>query len=98
VKSKQKKIREILTKTDFVWIADPKNSKIQTKILETTNNKKHTFCFYLANFLSGFPGFSEESEKSKQKTVFLFFGFCRFYVWVSRILVWNFALFIIGFC
>jgi hypothetical protein len=55
------------------------------------------------NRLFGFPGFSKETGKFKlknseiqtimkenpnKKTVVLFFGFHRFYVWVSRILAW----------
>jgi hypothetical protein len=68
------------------------------------NNKKTDFLFeFHHNLLFGFPGFSKESGKSKlknskiqtimrknlnKKAVFLIFGFRRFCVWVSRILVW----------
>jgi hypothetical protein len=72
-----------------------KTDEIQTKIREIQTIK--------TDFMFGFPGFLKESGKSKlknseiqtimrgnpnQKAVFLFFGFRRFYVWVSRILVW----------
>jgi hypothetical protein len=78
-----------------------KTAKSKYKICETI--KKQIFCFDFANLLFRFPGFSKESGKSKLKKskiqtimrenpnikeVFLFFGFCRFFVWVSRILVW----------